>query len=130
MNPICTHCGKPLRINYEQVATAPTGDPIMDNVGYCDTCMIRYNNDQFVYPVSGNPQIVPPSRICKRCGSSNIAYQTITEKESAGCGMIFLYIILALTILGILVLIPILLSNNTKTVTYATCQSCGLRWRV
>lgn len=130
MNPICTHCGKPLRISYEQVAVDANSNPIMDNVGYCDTCMVRYNHDQFVFPQQPLPPHMSPQRRCPRCNSDHIFYQTVTESKDIGCGTIFLYLFLAITILGLLVLIPILLSSKTQTVTYATCQTCGLRWKV
>ena len=40
-------------------------------------------------------------------------------------GTVLLYILLFITILGWLILIPLLLRKKTETVTYAVCQSCG-----
>lgn len=67
---------------------------------------------------------------CPKCGSENVQVQTITESRKMGCGTILLYIILACTILGLLVVIPLLLRRKTDTVTYAVCQNCGHRWKV
>lgn len=67
---------------------------------------------------------------CPKCKSENITFQTISEQKGAGCLTVILYIILACTILGLLIVIPLLLRKKTKTVTYAVCQNCGHRWKV
>lgn len=67
---------------------------------------------------------------CKKCGSSDIQYQTVSEPRGAGCLTICLYILLACTILGLLIVIPLMLRKKTTTVTYAVCQNCGHRWKV
>lgn len=67
---------------------------------------------------------------CPRCGSHSIQFQTVTESKKTGCFMILVYIILAVTIVGWLILIPLMLRKKTETVTYAVCQSCGMRRRV
>ena len=46
---------------------------------------------------------------CKKCGSENVSIQTISEGRKSGCGTILLYIILAVSILGWFILIPLLL---------------------
>lgn len=70
------------------------------------------------------------AKICPKCHCDNISYQTVSESKNGGCLMILFYILLAVTICGLLVLIPLLLRKKTKTVTYAVCQSCGHRWKV
>lgn len=67
---------------------------------------------------------------CPKCKGSNISYQTVSEPRNAGCLTVFLYILLALTILGLLIVIPLMLRKKTETVTYAVCQDCGHRWKV
>jgi len=69
-------------------------------------------------------------RACSKCNSTNITYQTVTESRAMGCGTIILYLLLAITILGLLIVIPLMLRKKNDTVTYAVCQSCGHRWRV
>lgn len=68
--------------------------------------------------------------VCPKCKSENVQIQTVSEYRKTGCLTILLYIILACTILGLLILIPLLLRRKTETVTYAVCQNCGHRWRI
>ena len=68
--------------------------------------------------------------ICPKCKSENVQIQTVTESRKAGCLTIILYILLACTILGLLIVIPLLLRRKTETVTYAVCQNCGHRWKI
>lgn len=63
-------------------------------------------------------------KVCPRCGGV-MSVQTVSESRKAGCGTVLLYILLFITILGWLILIPLLLRKKTETVTYAVCQSCG-----
>lgn len=67
---------------------------------------------------------------CPHCHGTNIQYQTVTESKKTGCLTILLYILLACTILGLLIVIPLALRKKTETVTYAVCQDCGKRWKV
>ncbi len=67
---------------------------------------------------------------CPKCKSENVSISTVTENKKVGCETIILYILLAITILGWLVLIPILLRKKTETKTYAVCQNCGHRWEI
>ena len=68
-------------------------------------------------------------KICPRCGGS-MTIQTVTEAKKTGCGTILLYILLAVTVLGLLIVIPLALRNKTETVTYSVCQNCGYRTRI
>jgi len=63
---------------------------------------------------------------CPRCGGI-MTTQTLAESRKAGCGTILLYILLAITILGILVIIVLALRKKTQTTTYQVCQNCGYR---
>lgn len=67
---------------------------------------------------------------CPKCKSENIVFQTVSEQKSTGCLTVILYILLACTILGLLIVIPLMLRKKTETVTYAVCQNCGHRWKV
>lgn len=69
-------------------------------------------------------------RTCPHCKGTNIQYQTVTESRKTGCLTILLYILLALTLLGLFIVIPLVLRKKTETVTYAVCQDCGKRWRI
>lgn len=67
---------------------------------------------------------VSNARRCPKCrGPMNV--QTVSESEKPGCFTIFLYILLALTVLGLLIVIPLALRKKTTTTTYAVCQYCG-----
>ena len=68
-------------------------------------------------------------KICPSCGGS-MTIQTVTEAKKTGCGTILLYILLAVTVLGLLIVIPLALRNKTETVTYSVCQNCGYRTRI
>lgn len=68
--------------------------------------------------------------MCPKCRCKNVQIQTVTESNSAGCLTVCLYILLACTVLGLLIVIPLLLRKKTKTVTYAVCQNCGHKWKV
>lgn len=65
-------------------------------------------------------------RICPKCGGAMVI-QTVSESRKTGCLTIILYFILAITILGLLILIPLALRRKTETVTYAVCQECGYK---
>lgn len=72
--------------------------------------------------------------ICKKCGSSNVTVQAITETKTKyrGClGWLF-WIILAVCTFGLILIIPLLTNSKTKSKTkiMAICQSCGHRWKV
>lgn len=66
------------------------------------------------------------ARKCPRCGGA-MTVQMVSEPNKAGCFTYLLYILLAITILGLLILIPLLLRNKTKNATYAICQNCGYK---
>lgn len=103
------------------------GAQISPGAKFCSTCGQKI-------PDSPTPVVVSNTnagdRNCPRCSSHNVTYQTVTEARKSGCGTILLYVILALTVFGLLIVIPLMLRKKTETVTYAVCQNCGNRWRI
>lgn len=71
----------------------------------------------------------PGGRTCSRCGNP-MSIQTVSEEQKAGCATILIYILLAISILGIFIIIPLMLRKRNKTVTYAVCQRCGYKHRL
>lgn len=71
-----------------------------------------------------------PKKICPKCHNENIQYQTVTEQKKTGCLMVLIYILLAISCIGWLILIPLLVRKKDQTVTYAVCQSCGHKWKI
>ncbi|MBR4109344.1 MAG: zinc ribbon domain-containing protein [Oscillospiraceae bacterium] len=113
----CSNCGKELS----------------DGARFCSDCGTKTADN---ITVEATPiQVVLPeqsksNRPCPRCKSTNVQFQTVTESRKTGCFKVFLYIFLAVSVIGWLVLIPLMLRRKTNTVTYGVCQSCGNRWRV
>lgn len=105
----CKHCGK----------------QIADDSIFCNNCGTRQASGAQIQTV-----FQPVGRICPRCGQHNVQYQTVTESRKTGCFTVLLYIFLACTILGLLIVIPLVLRKKTNTVTYAVCQNCGCRWKI
>lgn len=115
------------------------GKQLEDGAKFCSVCGTSTDNKAPVAPptrtssqpivVHAQPQ-VSSSRPCPRCKGRNVQFQTVVEAKKTGCMTVLLYIFLAVSVLGWLVLIPILLRKKTKTVTYVICQSCGYRWKV
>ena len=68
--------------------------------------------------------------MCPKCHCQEIEFQTIEEHKKAGLGLILWYLFLAITFIGWLVLIPMLLRKKTETVTYCICKQCGHRWKI
>ena len=68
---------------------------------------------------------------CPKCGSDNIQYQLVSVAERRGCLTILLIIFLALTVVGIPLMIIYLLLRGKKTdiKKYCVCQSCGHEFR-
>jgi hypothetical protein len=114
----CTHCGADL-MGCSETNINEKSETIINNY---------YKNPEY------NPEPEPryktsfPKRICPKCNSDHISYQTVVEKKNGGCLMVCLYIFLAFSVVGWIILIPMLLAK--RTVTYAVCQSCGYRWNV
>lgn len=68
---------------------------------------------------------------CPKCNSTNVNVQVITEKQQTGCITILFYFMLAITLIGLFVLIPIMLRGKKQnTITLAVCQSCGHQFQL
>lgn len=113
-NMYCQVCGKEVTGNFCQNC----GNKVSDEVIMRTQTIIQQ-------PQYQNQSILA----CPRCHSHNISVQTISESRKSGCGTIILYILLTLTIFGILIIIPLLLRKKTETNTYCVCQNCGNRWK-
>lgn len=103
------------------------GAHVASGMKFCSACGQKIT-DSPASSIAASPNI--SGRSCPRCSSHNIAYQTVTESRKSGCGTVLLYVILALTVFGLLIVIPLMLRKKTETVTYAVCQNCGNRWRI
>lgn len=104
---------------------------------FCDSCGVKLENNQNFCPNCGKKlkenNINEREREkevkikCPKCGSENVNVQIVSHNKNTGCLTILLYIILALTIIGIPIMIIILLSKGKKSVNkkYYVCQNCG-----
>lgn len=119
----CKNCGKQLE----------------DDVKFCPECGTSTNSKTpAASPTSpqSQPNVIQEQPqvlnlcFCPRCKGQNVQFQTVTEYKKTGCMTVLLYIFLAISILGWLILIPLCLRKKTKTVTYGVCQKCGHRWIV
>lgn len=90
--------------------------------------------ESVLYPELIEESVVAPGpgggseRLCPRCGGT-MTVQSVTEANRAGCLTTLWYIFLFVSVIGWLVLIPLLLRSETKSATYAICQSCGYKER-
>ena len=105
----------------EQPATVQSNGVQVDNTPINASVGIHMTND---------PGANRARRACPKCNSQNLFYQTVSERKSTGCLTILLYIFLAVSVVGWVILIPLLLRNPYKNATYAVCQNCGHRFRV
>ncbi len=117
------------------------GFEIDENAKFCINCGTPVNGYQQKQDVSNTVKknygietaspISSKSRtantlICPKCGGE-MKVQAVAELKKTGCLTIILYILLALTIVGLLIVIPLLARKKTKTKTYAVCQICGYK---
>ena len=148
----CNKCGNQLIYSAPAPQPQPTalparfcnqcGNTLSETAAFCSRCgarTVRFQEPAPAQtPVYRQPVVQPTyiptpvptptwsGPVCPRCGGP-MTYQTVTESRKAGCLTVLLYIILALTIFGLLIVIPLALRRKTTTVTYATCQHCGYR---
>ncbi len=70
---------------------------------------------------------------CKKCGSTNVVVQVVTDIKTKhrGCIGWALWILLAICTFGLILIIPLLTNSKTKSKNHseAVCQNCGNRWR-
>ena len=103
---------------------------------FCPECGTEIRENIKFCPECGNP-IASPVRIvyqnngrtCPKC-YGQMQVQTISVPRKSGCGTVLLYILLALTIFGLLIVIPLMLRNKSETATYAVCQKCGYKEKI
>ena len=65
---------------------------------------------------------------CPNCHSDKESVQMVSEQQRRGCFTVLLYILLACTIIGLILLIPLLRGQKSKTKKYYVCQNCGHNW--
>lgn len=102
------------------------GREIEENSSFCPNCGNK-TSDGVVVNVNATPHTGRP---CPKCGHHSVQYQTVSESRKAGCFTVLLYIALAITILGLVIVVPLMLRKKNEAVTYAVCQNCGHRWKV
>lgn len=104
---------------------------------FCAKCGARTSDDKQIGIAVQVPAVIQKNNQtyqqraevkCQRCGGE-VSFQTVTESNEGGCFTVIWYVILTLTIFGLLIVIPLMLRKKTKTVTYAVCQKCGHRTR-
>ena len=111
------------------------GQPLNDGIRFCGNCGAPVpapapaQSPAAAALARTAPAPAKKTFTCPKCGGT-MTVQTVVEDNPAGCGLILFYILLAVTILGLFILVPMLLRKKTETVTYAVCQSCGYRARV
>ena len=91
-----------------------------------EQCTFEEKDDLDANIVDISKTLSNTGNVCPNCGGI-MTFQTVSEREELGCGMILLCILLAATVVGLIILLLIL---RKKTVTYAVCQSCGYRKKV
>ena len=84
----------------------------------------RLSSTPVNYPVRTPINTPPTGRRCPRCGGF-MSVQTVAESRKSGCLTVLLYVLLALTVFGLLIVIPLALRKKTVTRTYGVCQNCG-----
>jgi len=68
---------------------------------------------------------------CTNCGNTDIVMNTQQVRKPRGCLTIGLYILLAITILGWLIIIPLWLWGGKKVlITTCVCKNCGNKWQI
>lgn len=137
---VCPYCGtlvksdKPSEIDAPEIDVSKPAQIFCSSCGkplsgqFCSNCGSKAPE---ITEVSAEPAFPGvSSMVCPRCGSSDIHVSVVSEDKEQGCLMVILYIILAITIIGIFVMIPLALRRKHETVTYAICQHCGTKWQI
>lgn len=125
----CPHCGKAAFRNVEsaEIAKAPTVEAPSTEQLALQREQVRLQREQLNMQRAAEYQ----KMVCPRCHSNNVMVQAVAEQRGRGCLMTLFWIFLAVVTVGIILLIiPLLKRNGTRTHTYAVCQSCGYRWKV
>lgn len=106
------------------------GNKLEDDAKFCHNCgekLVTKDKENSNQVTKYDRQEEYTSLECPYCKSHNINTQIITENKNCGCLMIFLYLILALTVVGLPIMIFIILAKGKKTAskTIYICQNCG-----
>ena len=133
----CRKCGNLLSSHCHKC-----GEKVYADMKFCNKCGTdirdlfheHANETNTDHSNDGQPHTAPERfegkyLSCQRCGGP-VVVQTVSESRDDGCMMMLLYILLAVTILGLLIVIPLALRKKTELHTYATCQRCGYRYRI
>lgn len=117
------------RINAEYIYCSKCGERLSASSAFCNRCGTPTASKDVASKAPVKQNRTFPRTACPRCHGHNIQYDTVAESKPVGCFTTILYLLLALTVLGLFIVIPLMLREKTKTVTYAVCQDCGKRWR-
>jgi len=126
----CVHCGEIL-VEEEKIICEECGYELKKNAKVCPKCgcpVETKTGEKSVEKSNEDNHIHDDKKIrCTYCGSDNVQVQIVSQNKNAGCLTVFLYILLALTIVGIPIMIIILLVKGKKTVNkkFYVCQNCG-----
>ncbi len=136
----CPECGK--EVSNNAAACPHCGCPLQSSssVKICNNCGSVYNIDAVrcpkchgtVYSLGNGTNLnsmTRAGRICPKCGGE-MQVQSVSEGKKTGCITTMFYILLACTIIGLLIVIPLMLRKKDEVHTYAICQRCGLRQRL
>ena len=98
------------------------GNKIKSNDAFCPKCGNKIKEINEEIEKTNSKKIV-----CTHCGSDNVQVQIVSNTKNTGCLMALVYIILAITLVGIPIMILILLLKGKKTTNtkYYVCQNCG-----
>lgn len=98
------------------------GEKIGESQKFCSSCGKQVDVKEEKVEKSFSNKL-----ICPHCGSDNVQVQIVSNTKNTGCLTIFIYIVLALTIIGIPIMILIALLKGKKTINnkYYVCQNCG-----
>lgn len=139
----CQNCGKPIDGRFctncgtdsQQQAIPQTATPsVQKGWGYPQPYTPpqppTYQTSKTVTIIQQQPSGSRSGLHCPRCHSTNIDSSVFAQPQKTGCLMVIIYIILACTIVGWLVLIPLIAGNSrSKQVTAFVCKNCGHTWR-
>lgn len=133
----CPECGSLMAADHPSSHTRCPKCQIATDGDFCGRCGINIHtgvpNTQRPNPVAaGLPSAgAGPRMVCPRCGGDDISISSFSQEVGAGCFTILLYIVLAVTIVGWIILIPILMRKKKSIIQSAcVCRRCGHQWKM